>query len=44
MIRKVGGGYKVFSEKGRPLSKTLKSYRAAVHRLRSVEYWKRVKK
>lgn len=43
MIRKTGGGYKVLSESGRPLSKILKTHAAAVKRLREVEYWKRHK-
>jgi hypothetical protein len=41
MIRKVSGGYKVFSSKGKPLSKTLPSRKAAVERLREVEHFKR---
>lgn len=40
MIKKVKGGYKVLSEGGRPLSKVLKSYKAAAKRLAQVEYWK----
>ena len=40
MIRKSGSGYKVFSEKGKPLSKVL-SRRAAEKRLQQVEYFKR---
>jgi hypothetical protein len=41
MIRRVDGGWKVFSESGTPLSKTLASYKAAVERLKQVEYYKR---
>jgi hypothetical protein len=40
MIRKVPGGYKVYSEKGRPLSKVLKSMKAAKKRLAQIEYFK----
>jgi hypothetical protein len=44
MIRRVDGGWKVLSESGKPLSKVLASYAAAVKRLKQVEYWKRQKK
>jgi len=40
MIKRVDGGWKVFSEKGKPLSKVLESYSAAVKRLKQVEYYK----
>lgn len=40
MIRKVKGGYKVFSEAGKPLSKVLPTRQAAEKRLRQVEYFK----
>lgn len=40
MIRKVSGGYKVFSEDGKPLSKVLPTKAAAERRLRQVEYFK----
>jgi len=40
MIKKVKGGYVVFSEKGKRLSKVLKSKEAAKRRLRQVEYFK----
>lgn len=40
MIRKVSGGYKVYSEDGKALSKVLKSYSAAVKRLRQIEHFK----
>lgn len=40
MIRKVSGGYKVYSEKGKPLSKTLPTKKQAMDRLKQVEYYK----
>lgn len=40
MIRKVSGGYKVYSEKGKPLSKTLSTKSQAQKRLAQVEYYK----
>ena len=40
MIRKVSGGYKVYSESGKPLSKTLHTKEQAQARLRQVEYYK----
>lgn len=43
MIRKVKGGYRVVSKKGKKLSRTLKSRKAAVKRLRQVEYFKHKK-
>jgi hypothetical protein len=43
MIRPVDGGYKVYSEEGKPLSKLLKTYKEAVERLQQVEYWKKHK-
>lgn len=39
MIRKVAGGFKVLSEKGKPLSK-ITTHSKAVQRLRQVEYFK----
>jgi hypothetical protein len=42
-IRKSGSGYAVFSKKGKRLSKKGISHRAAVKRLRQVEYFKRHK-
>ena len=44
MIRKVQGGYKVYSEGGTPLSRVLKSYREAQKRLAQVEYFKHKEK
>jgi hypothetical protein len=40
MIKKVAGGYKVLSEKGRNLGGPYKSKAAAEKRLRQVEYFK----
>lgn len=40
MIRKVKSGWVVLSEKGKRLSKVLKTKAAAVKRLRQVEYFK----
>lgn len=40
MIRKVSGGYKVYSESGKPLSKTYPTKSQAQTRLRQVEYFK----
>ena len=40
MIVKVKGGWKVLSEKRKPLSKVLKSRKAAEKRLRQVEWFK----
>jgi hypothetical protein len=40
MIKKSGKGFKVTSEKGKALSKTLPTKAAAVKRLRQVEYFK----
>ena len=40
MIRKVRGGYKVYSEQGKPLSKTLPTKSQAQARLKQVEYYK----
>ena len=44
MIRKVKGGYKVISHKGKNLGGPYKSRKKAVKRLRQVEYWKHLKK
>ena len=43
MIRKVGSGYKVYSEKGKPLSKVYPTKSQAQARLRQVDYWKNKK-
>ena len=43
MIRKVKGGYKVYSESGKPLSKTLPNKSQAQARLRQVEHFKNKK-
>ena len=43
MIRKVDGGWKVYSESGKPLSKTLPTKKEAQERLRQVEYYKNKK-
>jgi hypothetical protein len=40
MIRKVKGGWQVFSEKGKSLSKILPTKEAAKKRLAQVEYFK----
>jgi len=40
MIKKVSGGYKVYSESGKPLSKTLPTKQQAKKRLAQVEYFK----
>jgi hypothetical protein len=40
MIKKVGGGYKVLSEKGKNLGGPYKSKQAAQKRLKQVEYFK----
>lgn len=41
MIRQVKGGYKVYSEKGKPLSKTYKTKGQAQTRLRQIEHFKK---
>jgi len=41
MIKRVDGGWKVVSEKGKPLSKVLKTYSAAVKRLQEIEHFKK---
>lgn len=43
MIRKTGGGYKVLSEKGRPLSKILKTHKEAMRRLAEIEMFKHMR-
>jgi hypothetical protein len=40
MIRKVSDGYKVYSKKGKPLSKVYKTKKAAKKRLKQIEYFK----
>jgi len=40
MVKKVSGGYKVYSEKGKPLSKTYPTKSQAQTRLKQIEYWK----
>ena len=44
MVKKVSGGYKVYSESGKPLSKTYATKQQANERLREIEYWKSKKK
>ena len=39
MIRKVKGGYKVYSESGKPLSKKLPTKSQAQSRLKQVHYY-----
>jgi len=43
MIKSVKGGYKVYSESGKPLSKTYSTKAQAQARLRQVEYFKKKK-
>jgi hypothetical protein len=43
MIRKVAGGYKVFSEKGKNLGGPYKTKKEAEKRLKQVEYFKHSK-
>jgi len=40
MIRKVNNGYKVYSEKGKPLSRTYKTKQEAQKRLDQIDYFK----
>lgn len=40
MIRKVKGGYKVYSESGKPISRTYPNKSQAQTRLNQIEYWK----
>ena len=44
MIRKVSGGYKVYSEKGKPLSKTYATKGQAQKRLNEIDYFANKKK
>lgn len=44
MIRKVSGGYKVYSEKGKPLSKTYSTKQQAQTCLNQIEYFANKKK
>lgn len=43
MVRKVSGGYKVYSESGKPLSKTYPTKSQANARLRQIDYFKNKK-
>ena len=43
MIKKVSGGYRVLSEKGKNLGGPYKTKRAAEKRLQQVEFFKRTK-
>ena len=43
MVKSVKGGYKVYSEKGKPLSRTYATKSQAQARLREIEYWKNKK-
>lgn len=40
MVKKVSGGYKVYSEKGKPLSRTYSTKEQAQKRLNQIEYFK----
>jgi hypothetical protein len=40
MVRKVSGGYKVYSESGKPLSKTYPTKQGAQQRLKEIHYFK----
>lgn len=40
MVRKVSGGYKVYSQSGKPLSKTYPTKSQAQARLNQIEYFK----
>ena len=40
MIRKVNGGYKAYSQTGKPLSKTYPTKHQAQQRLSQIEYFK----
>lgn len=43
MVKKVNGGYKVYSESGKPLSKTCPTKQGAQRRLSQIEYFKNKK-
>lgn len=43
MVRKVSGGWKVFSESGKPLSKTYPAKQGAQKRLNQIHYYKNKK-
>ena len=43
MVRKVSGGYKVYSEKGKPLSRTYPTKQQAQARLSQIHYFKNKK-
>lgn len=40
MVRKVSGGYRVYSESGKPLSKIYPNKQGAQKRLREIDYFK----
>ena len=44
MIRKVNNGYKVYSEKGKPISRVYKTKQEAQQRLNQIDYFKSKKK
>ena len=44
MVRKVKGGWKVFSEDGKPLSRVYPTREEAEHRLAQIDYFKHRKK
>ena len=39
MVKKIGSGYKVYSEKGKPLSRTYATKSQAQARLREIHYY-----
>ena len=43
MIKQVQGGYKVYSEQGKPLSKTYKTKQQAQERLNQIHYYSKGK-
>ena len=43
MVRKVKGGYKVYSSEGKALSKVYKTRAEAIKRLRQIEWFKHKK-
>ena len=40
MVKKVSGGWKVYSEKGKPLSRVYPTKQGAQQRLKEIEYFK----